>query len=180
MSTAAKRRRVISPHCKMTTCHAYSYFSNEEDLRQVEDAVKEAITAVITVFCKLNNNRMREYEMKVAERDKENSALKMQLERAEDELMALRQLRVSQEHGIDGTDSDIDSGPQAACDPRFGSTADGEVRQRAPGRSKRAREAGDPPCEWPLKREFAGELLTDLTYSDTIMHVNEVIACSET
>nr|XP_023657031.1 uncharacterized protein LOC111838373 isoform X1 [Paramormyrops kingsleyae] len=153
----------------MTTCHAYSYFSNEEDLRQVEDAVKEAITAVITVFCKLNNNRMREYEMKVAERDKENSALKMQLERAEDELMALRQLRMSREYDIDDTDSDsdIDSDPQAACYSRFGSPAEGEGRQRARGRSKRARGAGDPPCERPLKREFADPCERALARRDT-------------
>ncbi|XP_048881138.1 uncharacterized protein LOC125748698 isoform X2 [Brienomyrus brachyistius] len=136
----------------MTTCHAYSYFSNEEDLRQIEDAVKEAITAVITVFCKLNSNRMREYEMKMSERDKENSVLKMQLERAEDELMSLRQLSVSREHSID---SDSDSDLQAACDRRFDSPEEGEVRHRACGKSKRARGAADAPGERSLKREFA-------------------------
>ncbi|KAJ8273611.1 hypothetical protein GJAV_G00103580 [Gymnothorax javanicus] len=109
----------------MTTFQSFSddFLSNEEDARTVEDAIKAAIKAVMCVLCNINENKIRQYKMMVAERDKENERLRMLVKSAENELISLRRYRrtVGQNGPTDsayGLDSEISvggNGKQGLC-----------------------------------------------------------------
>ncbi|KAG5842774.1 hypothetical protein ANANG_G00181310 [Anguilla anguilla] len=88
-----------------------SFLSDEEDARAIEDAIKAAIKAVMYVLCNINNNKIRAYEMMVAQRDRENERLRMQMKSAEMELISLRRYRRTMGQGglVDSVCS-LDSG----------------------------------------------------------------------
>ncbi|XP_061111603.1 uncharacterized protein LOC133137374 [Conger conger] len=88
-----------------------SFLSNEEDARAIEDAIKAAIKTVMYVLRNINDNKIREYKMMVAQRDRENERLRMQMKSAERELISLRRHRLTVGQGglVDSTCS-LDSG----------------------------------------------------------------------
>ncbi|XP_069041335.1 uncharacterized protein [Lepisosteus oculatus] len=64
--------------------------TDEESLRAVERAVKAAIETVLYVVSRISDSKMREYQIRVAEAEKENERLRAQGEAAVRELTDLR------------------------------------------------------------------------------------------
>ncbi|KAJ8354584.1 hypothetical protein SKAU_G00221510 [Synaphobranchus kaupii] len=86
----------------------YSFLSNEDDARAIEDAIRGAVKVVLDVFWTINHNKVQEYQRKVAEKDRENDILRIRMECAERELVTLRQFKHSAEQCGDSLNSDTD------------------------------------------------------------------------
>ncbi|XP_076868694.1 uncharacterized protein LOC143519287 isoform X2 [Brachyhypopomus gauderio] len=73
----------------------FSLLQNEDDAAVVETAVRTAVLSILKVFFDTNNKRTRSYQVKLAEVEKENTALRLELKAAEQELQTLRQFTSS-------------------------------------------------------------------------------------
>ncbi|KAF5899078.1 uncharacterized protein DAT39_011179, partial [Clarias magur] len=58
----------------------------------IEAAVRTAVRSILQVFCEVNEKRSHCYEAKLSEAERENAALRFQLNAAEQELQTLRQI----------------------------------------------------------------------------------------
>ncbi|XP_027013459.1 uncharacterized protein LOC113649726 isoform X2 [Tachysurus fulvidraco] len=67
-------------------------FLNTSEASVIESAVRTAVMSILKVFCELNDKRSRCYEEKLTEAQRQNTALKIQLKAAEQELHTLRQI----------------------------------------------------------------------------------------
>ncbi|KAK3515398.1 hypothetical protein QTP70_018894 [Hemibagrus guttatus] len=67
-------------------------FLNADEASAVETALRTAVMSILKVFCEVNEKRSHCYEAKLAEAERENTALKIQLKAAEQELQTLRQI----------------------------------------------------------------------------------------
>ncbi|XP_019897094.2 uncharacterized protein zgc:113210 isoform X2 [Esox lucius] len=103
----------------------YSCLQNEESARAVENAIRTAIHTVMDVIYNVNNTKILEYESKVAQRDKENEALKRKLKKAEDELTAFR---VGLSIGLSAPSSQRDFGKPTTMCPENESARETEWR----------------------------------------------------
>ncbi|KAI1886057.1 hypothetical protein AGOR_G00210110 [Albula goreensis] len=95
----------------MTTLESnpvYYLFTNEDDTRAIEDAVRSAIKVVLKVFCTINSNKVKEYQRRATETDKENEMLKIRVESMERELKTLRRFKVSVEQNYCTLNPDSD------------------------------------------------------------------------
>ncbi|KAK2815275.1 hypothetical protein Q7C36_023541 [Tachysurus vachellii] len=67
-------------------------FLNTSEASVIESAVRTAVMSILKVFCELNDKRSQCYEEKLTEAQRQNTALKIQLKAAEQELHTLRQI----------------------------------------------------------------------------------------
>ncbi|KAM9436901.1 uncharacterized protein Hap1MRO34_001249 isoform 2-T2 [Clarias gariepinus] len=67
-------------------------FLSADEASVVEAAVRTAVRSILQVFCEVNEKRSHCYEAKLAEAERENAALRFQLNAAELELQTLRQI----------------------------------------------------------------------------------------
>ncbi|KAK1806418.1 hypothetical protein P4O66_004931 [Electrophorus voltai] len=72
-----------------------SLLQNEDDAAVIETAVRTAVLSILKVFFDMNNKRTRSYQVKLADMEKENTALRLELKAAEQELQTLRQFTSS-------------------------------------------------------------------------------------
>ncbi|KAJ8398394.1 hypothetical protein AAFF_G00426490 [Aldrovandia affinis] len=149
-----------------------SFFSNIDDARAIEDAVRAAIKVVLKVFCTINNSKMQEYEKKVAERDKENEMMRIRMESAERELITLRRFKhsVEQSGGTLNPDTDCIQGRDSYL------SSEDNRKQRV--------------CVMPLLQGGEKEMLSECawkmelmspyegTYSDTHSQERDTTVCS--
>ena len=56
----------------------------------IENAINNAIRVVVDIVYKVNDGKIREYQMMLSERDKEISRLEVRLKQTEDELLLLQ------------------------------------------------------------------------------------------
>lgn len=68
----------------------FSVLQNEDDARAVENAVRTAIHTIVSVISSINSAKIQAYQIKLAEKDKENETLKRKVTTAELEVTALR------------------------------------------------------------------------------------------
>ncbi|XP_029115779.1 uncharacterized protein LOC114912556 [Scleropages formosus] len=135
-------------------------FSNEEDVRQIEEAVKAAIATVVKVFCSVSDARMQECRREAAERQRENRRLRVRLAAAETELLWLRRLAGPLE-GAGAADGDTRAARRLHSDPPAAERAERAEKKSAVGDDKSAsrsvdqellleplsRRAAESPCE---------------------------------
>lgn len=67
-------------------------FLNADEASVIETAVRTAVMSILKVFCEVNEKRSHCYEIKLAEAERENAELRVQLKGAEQELQTLRQI----------------------------------------------------------------------------------------
>ncbi|KAG7317997.1 hypothetical protein KOW79_019032 [Hemibagrus wyckioides] len=91
-------------------------FLNADEASAVETAVRTAVMSILKVFCEVNEKRSHCYEAKLAEAERENTALKIQLKAAEQELQTLRQISTNYKISAEVTfTADVEeTGPEPA------------------------------------------------------------------
>ncbi|TSK20109.1 hypothetical protein Baya_1657 [Bagarius yarrelli] len=75
-------------------------FLNASEASVIEAAVRTAVMSLLKVFCELNEKRSHCYELKLTEAERENAALKIRLQAAEQELQTLRLISTSSEETL--------------------------------------------------------------------------------
>lgn len=76
----------------MNSHHQMCLLGSEEDAVVIEKALRTAVLSVVEVINSINRNRLQHYQRKVTEKEKENVQLRAELDKAEKELVLLRQL----------------------------------------------------------------------------------------
>ncbi|KAJ8288017.1 hypothetical protein COCON_G00006760 [Conger conger] len=154
----------------------YSLFSNEDDARAIEDATKVAIKVVLNVFFTISNNKMQEYRRSVDEKNQEIEMLRIRMESAERELVALRQFKHSVEqyglnsgdtHGRYSCHSTEKNGKQRVCGVPVSHDEEKEVLSEGPYQRTHPQEREATACSRgsPAVTDLNHEVPSDRTTS---------------
>ncbi|KAK2815276.1 hypothetical protein Q7C36_023542 [Tachysurus vachellii] len=93
-------------------------FLNTSEASVIESAVRTAVMSILKVFCELNDKRSQCYEEKLTEAQRQNTALKIQLKAAEQELHTLRQISTDYSISAEVTFSEDPASLQSVSESR--------------------------------------------------------------
>ncbi|XP_060717480.1 uncharacterized protein LOC132840102 [Tachysurus vachellii] len=93
-------------------------FLNTSEASVIESAVRTAVMSILKVFCELNDKRSQCYEEKLTEAQRQNTALKIQLKAAEQELHTLRQISTDYSISAEVTFSEEPASLQSVSESR--------------------------------------------------------------